>query len=82
MAIQRKPTTKQAQAKEKALDRIVSEAPDERGKPEREAKKVISLTVFPSVIKAVDRAAARRGMSRAAFFSMAVTRAIEDEENR
>lgn len=80
MALQKRPGAKSAT--EKKLDRFVAEAPDARGKPDRETKQAISLTVFPSLIKAVDRAAAKRGISRAAFFSMAASRMIEDEENR
>lgn len=80
MPIQRRPGAKAAA--EKKLDKFVSEAPDARGKSERETKQAISLTVFPSLIKAVDKAAAKRGISRAAFFSMAASRMIDDEENR
>jgi hypothetical protein len=67
---------------ERALDKFVEEAPEARGKSAKENKQAISLTVFPSLIKAVDKAAAKRGISRAAFFSMAASRMIDDEENR
>lgn len=84
MAIQRKPKT--AIAREAAANAFVTAAPDaaaakpvtyEKGLPKGK-KRQISLTIAPDLLRQVDERAAKAGIGRAAFISMAIYKALEE----
>lgn len=81
------------QEADKLAEAIIGKAPDAPAvAPEKEKKprkpKVkrektqISLTIEPSLLKQIDDYAAGLGLSRAAAFTMAVMRLLQDEKSR
>lgn len=82
MAITSKPKPKTAApavADEAAAEAFISAAPDaaKARAPRRGAKRLISLTIAPSLLERVDQLAAELGQSRAAVINLAIHRAVE-----
>lgn len=81
-------TKRPAVTGQKQVEEFISGAPDGKGKiaqpaePEQTSarKKAISMTVEPALLARVDRAAKRLGVSRAAAFSLALSRFADAEE--
>lgn len=88
MALQPKPTLK-TQLPKTAVDAFIEAAPDARAPAPRPAgsgtrsgvargrKEQISLTLAPGLIDQVDEKAAAMGLSRAAWISAAIYRALQ-----
>ena len=84
MAIQRKP--KSAAARDAAAEAFVTGAPDaaavatpaayDKGVPKGH-KRQISLTIAPEMLRQVDERAKHAGVGRAAFISMAIRKALD-----
>lgn len=68
---------------DKAAEEIIGKAPD-AGAPKRVAgkKQQISLTIEPTLLEQLDEVAGSLGVSRAAAFSLAVSRFVQQEKNR
>ena len=80
MAITSKPKPKaQPVATEAAAEAFISGAPDapKAQNARREAKKLISLKIAPTLLERVDQLAAELGQSRAAVINLAIHRAVE-----
>ena len=80
MAITSKPKPKaQPVATEAAAEAFISGAPDapKVQSARREAKKLISLKIAPTLLERVDQLAAELGQSRAAVINLAIHRAVE-----
>lgn len=80
MAIISKPKPKaQPVATEAAAEAFISGAPDasKAQAPRRETKKMISITIAPTLLERLDQLAAELGQSRAAVISLAIHRAVE-----
>lgn len=85
MAIQRKP--KSAAARDAAAEAFVTGAPDaaavakpaayDKGVPKGH-KRQISLTIAPEMLRQVDERAKHAGVGRAAFISMAIRKALDE----
>ena len=83
MAIAKKPhrrTNDNAQA-EDAASRFIEGADKTEAVPQAKAKKVMTTLRFdPKLLERIDAAAARRGISRAAWINYMLSQALEDEE--
>lgn len=85
MAIQRKPKT--SAEKEKAVMAYIQGAPDAAASTSDEYEKgvkkgnrrQVTITMAPDLLRRVDEAAKRSGMSRNAVISMATHRMLEEE---
>ena len=80
MAITSKPKPKaQPVATEAAAEAFISGAPDasKAQAPRRETKKMISITIAPTLLERLDQLAAELGQSRAAVINLAIHRAVE-----
>ena len=82
MAITSKPKPKAAEptvADNDAAEVFISGAPDapKAQSARREAKKLISLKIAPTLLERVDQLAAELGQSRAAVINLAIHRAVE-----
>ncbi len=82
MAITSKPKPKAAEpvvADNDAAEAFISGAPDapKAQSARREAKKLISLKIAPTLLERVDQLAAELGQSRAAVINLAIHRAVE-----
>jgi hypothetical protein len=90
MAIGKKPTIADDDAKfRKFVERAPGavpkepEQPKEARQPEQPKKKArmgkqpITITIAPELLRKVDAAAAEKGMSRAAYFAMALSYAVD-----
>lgn len=82
MAITSKPKPKAAPvAADAAAEAFISGAPDastpKAQAPKREGKKLISLSIAPTLLERVDQLAAELGQSRAAVINLAIHRAVE-----
>ena len=82
MAITSKPKPKAAEstvAENDAAEAFISGAPDapKAQSARREAKKLISLKIAPTLLERVDQLAAELGQSRAAVINLAIHRAVE-----
>ena len=82
MAITSKPKPKAAEptvADNDAAEAFISGAPDapKAQSARREAKKLISLKIAPTLLERVDQLAAELGQSRAAVINLAIHHAVE-----
>ncbi|MFL5253957.1 MAG: hypothetical protein ACJ8AI_13890 [Rhodopila sp.] len=86
MAIARRPSSNRSVDPEKAADTFIRRAdqpiaPSEEPAPATSRKTPIMLRFDPSLLKRVDKAAARRGISRTAWIAYTVSEAL-DADNR
>jgi len=79
MAIAKKPNGHQADiASEKAAEYFIAGA--ERPSTKRERKTPVLIRFDPHILKRVDQAAQRKGISRSAWIHFMVSRSLEQEE--
>jgi predicted HicB family RNase H-like nuclease len=78
MAIAKKPIRQQTDiASEKAAESFIAGA--ERPAAKRERKIPVLIRFDPQILKRVDEAAARKGISRSAWIQFMVSSALEEE---
>ena len=84
MAIAKKPVSHQSAiltpVKEKAAEAFISAAGKVAATTEESGKKPILIRFDPEVLKRVDAAARRRGISRSAWIQFTVSRALDQDE--
>jgi predicted HicB family RNase H-like nuclease len=80
MAIAKKPNSHQpAIASEKAAEDFIAGV--ERTEAKRERKTPVLIRFDPQILKRVDQAAKRKGISRSAWVHFMVSRSLEQEES-
>ena len=70
----------QGREEETAACFIAGAKPEDTPEPKRERKIPILVRFDPQLLKRVDKAAGRRGISRSAWIQFMVSRALEQEE--
>lgn len=71
---------KEAEA-ERFINRTDRNLPEETGKKRKKNKEPIIVRMDPDILERVDAAAAKRGISRAAWINSACTRTLDQEND-
>jgi predicted HicB family RNase H-like nuclease len=77
MAIAKKPNRKLTDRSEKEASRFIEGAGKE---PKRALRQPTTLRFDPDLLKRIDKAARRRGISRSAWIQYTLSRALDEED--
>ncbi len=81
MAIAKKPPSNQAQIENFIRGGApAAPAPAAASPEEKEGRKAVILRLPPALLERIDKAAKRRGVSRAAWMTFTLSRALDEEE--